>query len=169
MISLAAVKAWPWKLIAQAAAVALLAWLVYLTVSRAWVALPETRQALKDVQAALKAEVECLEKSACAERQAKFEAEMAQKSAEAVADYEKELAELRNRPLLRRVIRVCPDSGDVQNAGTPGRTDAGASAEGLVQRSDEFDTRPLRDLAARADELSAQCRALIRWNDALAK
>ena len=163
MIPLPMLGALPWRLIGWAAvvaAVALAGWRV-----SAWHAAYER---LGEVEAALDAEVQCGEGSACAARQAALQAAAEAKSKEVVADYEKELADLRNRPAVRRVIRVCPDSGNVQSPGTPGRTDAGTPAEGVVHGATEFDTRPLRDLASRADELSAQCRALIRWNEALA-
>ena len=164
MIPLPLLTSLPWKAIgwgALVAAVALMGWRV-----SAW---HNAYERLGSVEEALEAERLCVEGSACAARQAALEAAAEAKSKEVVAGYEKELADLRNRPAVRRVIRVCPDPGDVQGAGAPGGTGTGTAPGGVVHGTDEFDTAPLRDLAQRADELSAQCRALIRWNEALAK
>lgn len=154
---------WQWRRAilwgAVVSAIALMGWRV-----SAW---REAYKAYPALEQRLTAEVECTAGSQCSVRQAALQAEQAAKSAEVVAEYEQELADLRNRPVERRVIRVCPDPGDVQGAGAAGRARPGAAAGGVVHGSTEFDTAPLREIARRADELSAQCRALIRWNEAL--
>ena len=156
---------WQWR------RVAVVATFVAIIATFAWRATVwhDAYEALPALESALEAERLCGEGSDCAARQAALEAAQAETTAKVVATYENELADLRNRPLVRRVIRVCADPGDVQGAGGARGTSAGAPAEGVVQRAAELDTGPLRDLAQRADELSAQCRALIRWNAALAK
>jgi hypothetical protein len=169
MIQLAALKALPWKAILQVVAAGLLALLVYLTVTRAWVTLPEVRAELKAEKAKLEAEVKCGEGSACAKRVEAAKVESDRINQEAVDQYEKELEELRNRPLPTRVIRVCPAPGNVRDAASAGGAGQGPTAEGLVSGANEFDTRPLRDLAILADEVSARCRALLERDRALSK
>jgi len=151
----------PWRLIgygALAAAVGLLTWRVI-----AW---HSAYKALPGVEAALEAEVACGEGSECQKRQAALQAAAEAKSAEVVAGYEQELADLRNRPLVRRVIRVCNDGG-VQSTGTPSSTNGASPGTGELHGSTEFDTGPLRNLAREADEVAARLRALQGWNEAL--
>lgn len=152
----------PWRLVGAVtltAAVALAGWRV-----SAW---HEAYKALPGLEAAIEREEGCLDGSHCYERQRALQAAAEAATKEVVDDYEKELADVRARALVRRVIRVCRDS-DLQNASPAGGAGTGTPSERVVHGADEFDTAPLRDLAQRADELSAQCRALIRWNVALA-
>jgi hypothetical protein len=151
----------PWRLIGYGVALAAfmaLGWRVHV-----W---HESHKALPGVEAALEAEVACGEGSQCQARQAALQAAAEAKSAEVVAGYEQELADLRNRPLVRRVIRVCNDGG-VQSPGTPGSADGASPAGGELHGAVEFDTGPLRNLAREADEVAARLRALQGWNEAL--
>lgn len=129
----------------------------------------ESHHKLPKVEAALKLEQDCGEGSQCAERvkQAKLEGEQANQ--EAVEKYEQELEELRNRPIPHRVIRVCPSPDHVRDATGSAGTGSGPAAEGVVHGEDELDTRPLRELAQQADEVSARCRALLERDRRLAK
>ena len=159
MIPLAAI---PWRLIgigAAVVAVALMGWRVSV-----W---HGSHKALKVAEKALKAERACDKGTECARRVAELEARQEQATAEAVKGYEQELADLRNRPVPRRVIRVCPAGGPVRDAADPGGT-ATAPGTGLVHETDEFDTGPLRELARQADELAAAYRALRARDEALA-
>lgn len=124
---------------------------------------------LQATEAALELERACGDGSECQKRQEALEAAQREQTAKVVGEYEKELADLRNRPVGRRVIRVCPDPGNVQDAPAAGTAGEGTAPAGVVRGADEFDTGPLRELAQRADELSAQCRAIIKWNRALAE
>ena len=121
------------------------------------------------VESALEAERLCGEGSACAARQEALEAAQAETTAKVIESYEQELESLRNRPVVRRVIRVCADPGDVQGSGAPGTADGTGPGTGELSGSVEFDTGPLRDLAREADEVSARLRALQEWNAALAR
>ena len=126
-------------------------------------------EALPGVEAELEAERVCGEGSACAARVAALEAAQQEVSKQVVSDYERELESLRNRPVERRVIRVCPDRGQVRGASPAGPADGASPAAGVVPGADEFDTAPLRDLARDADELAARLRALQQWNAALSE
>ena len=126
-------------------------------------------EALPALESALKAERLCGEGSDCAARQAALEAAQAETTAKVVATYENELADLRNRPLVRRVIRVCADPGDVQGAAPTGTVDGTGPASGELHGSVELDTAPLRSLAREADEVAARLRALQQWNAALSQ
>lgn len=156
-------KAVPWRLIGAVAAlgaVGVLGWRVAV-----WHAAYERVGALEDQ---LEAEVACTEPSECWNRQKALEAEAAIKAARVVEDYEREIDELRNRPVTVRTVRLCPDRGRVPGAGATGRTDAGTAAAG------EFPAAPGPDigvglyaLAREADEIVARCRGLQSWNRAL--
>ena len=159
MIPLTAI---PWRAIGAGAAwgaVALMGWRVSV-----W---KQAHEALPGVRDALEREEACLDGSKCADRVAALVARQEQATAEAVAGYEKELADLRNRPPVRRVIRVCPDPDNLQNASAPGAADGTGPAAGVISGSVEFDTAPLRNLAREADEVAARLRALQQWNEAL--
>lgn len=161
MIPLGAI---PWKLVGWGllvAAIALMGWRV-----STWRA---AYQELPKVEAALEAERECLQGSECAARAAAIESAAEAEREKSRREYEQELAELRSRPIPKRVIRVCPDSGDLQNAHAAGGADAGSPAEGVVHGESELDTLPIRELALKADEVTAQCRRLIKWNEAMGK
>lgn len=162
MILPAAVLALPWRLIGAVglvAVVALMGW----RVTRwhdAYAALPGLRDALAREEA-------CEEGSQCAGRVAALVARQEQATREAIAVYEQELADIRNRPPVRRVIRVCPDPGDVRVPGTAAGTDGTAAPGGIISGPIEFDTQPIFDLAREADEVAARLRALQGWNQAL--
>ena len=124
---------------------------------------------LPSLRSALEAEKVCGEGSACAARVAALSARQDAITEKVVSDYESELESLRNRTTVRRVIRVCQPA---REGGLPDASGAGAAstpaADGLVHGADEFDTRPLRDLALRADEMNAAYRALYERDQALA-
>ena len=159
----AALKTIPWRAIgyaAMVAAVAFAGWRV-----NTW---HDSYKALPAVREALKREEGCLPNSKCSERQKALQAEVAKVTVEVVNGYEKELADLRNRPPVTRIIRVCkapPDnlSGKPSPTGTNG-TSAGT---GGVYEVDEFNPQPLFDLALKADEVSARLRALQGFNKAI--
>lgn len=96
-----------------------------------------------------------------------------EKAQEVSRDYQTELARLRDRPVSRVPARLCvsaPAPGRVPAAGTaPGGPSAAVPAGGVVQSADGTDTGvragpdigpALRGLARRADEVSAQGRAV---------
>lgn len=154
----------PWRLIgivAAAGAALLLFWRV-----NVW---HEAYGELKATQARLAAEESCERGSKCAARVAAVQARQAAVSQQVMQSYEKEIADIRNRPAERRVIRVCPDPGDVRHAKSAQGTDAAGTRAGLVHGEVEFNTRPLRDLAREADEVAARLRALQGFNEALSK
>ena len=153
----------PWRLVA--ASVALFAFLAVYWRVTVW---HDAYKTLPGVKAALKAEEACQEPSKCFTRQAKLQADADAKSKEVIDGLEAEIADLRNRPIPRRVIRVCNDRG-VQSPVAPGAPDGASPGTGDVHGTDEFDTGPLRSLAREADEVSAQLRALQQWNEALSK
>jgi hypothetical protein len=156
----------PWRLVGavgMVVAVALMGWRV-----SAW---HEAYEALPGVKAALAREEACGEGSKCDGRQQALEAAQTLVTQKVVANYEAELEALRNRPVPTRVIRVCREArtGDVRFPSAPGGTDGTGTPGGVVSGPDEFDTRPLRELAREADELSARLRALQGWNRALSQ
>lgn len=151
-----------WRIFAYAAAAIAFAWMVLLV--RHWHA---DSLELPHVKDALAAEQQCAVGSECNKRVQAFKARQVQVQSEVVARYETEIAALNARPVTRRVIRVCPDPSDVRDAASPAGTPE-ATPGGVVPRSDELDTRPLRDLASRADALNAAYRALYDRDTALA-
>jgi hypothetical protein len=165
VIPLAWLKLVPWRLVGAAGlvvAVALMGWRV-----TRW---HDAFEALPGVRDALEREEGCLDGSKCADRVAALVVRQEQATKDAVADYERELEDLRNRPVPTRVIRVCRQAnpGDVRVPGAPGGTDGTGAPGGVVSGPDEFDTRPLRELAREADEVAARLRAIQEWNRALA-
>jgi hypothetical protein len=161
MIPLPLLTSLPWKAIgwgALVAAVALMGWRV-----SAW---HNAYERLGDVESALEAERLCGEGSACAARQAALEAAQAETTAKVISTYESELAAIRSRPA--RVVRLCPDSGDVQGAGAA-RPANGAAPAVIPGPAGRDIGRELYDLAREADEVSARLRALQEWNAALAR
>lgn len=163
MFPLAAI---PWRLIGYGAGVAtilLLGWRVH-----AW---REAYKELPGVQQALEREEACADESKCSERQKALESAQAAIAKQVVYSYEQELSDLRGRPVPTRVIRVCraANPGDVRDAGPAQGTDAARPGTGLVHGEIEFNTRPLRELAREADEVSARLRALQGFNEALSK
>jgi hypothetical protein len=142
------------------AAVALMGWRV-----TAWHA---AYKALPKAQAALKAEVECLDGSECRAREARLQEVVGREQVRVVTAYEAELAAVRGRPPV--TVRVC-DRGGVPVSGPAGRGDAGTAAAGALSgpAAGDRDIGPeLSALALEADEVTARCRALQQWNRALA-
>jgi hypothetical protein len=125
-------------------------------------------EALPGVEAALEAEKLCGEGSACAARVAALEAAQQEVSKQVVSDYERELADLRNRPIPVRTVRLCPDRGAVRGAGSAGPADGTGAAADVVPGAAGPDIGPeLYQLARDADEISARLRSLQQWNAAL--
>ena len=153
---------WIWRLAALLAFCGLVWWVSSTIVG--WRAdsheLPGVKQALKDEQ-------DCVEGSKCAEKVAAEQERQAKITEGTINGYEKEIADLRSRPIPTRVIRVCRENR-VRDAGDPQGT-AGADAGGVVSGADEFDTRPLRDLALRAEEINSGYRWLRNRDIALSK
>lgn len=125
------------------------------------------RDTTAEVRAELAAELECGEGSACAARTIEARERAFSATQEKLDEYEQELADLRNRPVSRRIIRVCPDPSDVSLSGGAGTIDGSPASPSIVHGSVEFDTEPLYHLAREADELAARLRALQGWNRAL--
>ena len=150
-----------WRLIAYAAAAAAALWMLALVGH--W--RKDSTERLPAAEAALEAERLCGEGSDCAGRQAALEAAQAETTAKVVATYETELAAIRSRPA--RVVRLCPDTGHLPDAGNaPG---PGGTAPAVVPGQTGRDIGPeLYDLAREADEVAARLRALQEWNRALA-
>ena len=164
MIPLLWLKLVPWRAIGAGmgvVAVMALGWRV-----SAW---RTAYKALPAVEARLLAEEACGEGSKCDGRQQALEAAQTLVTQKVVANYEAELEALRNRPVERRIIRVCPKATDrdLRHASGPGGTSA-TDAGGVVLGPTEFDPSPLFDLARRADELNAAYRALRTRDEALA-
>ena len=137
-----------------------------------WHTIEKWHEAYKErpsLLAKLEAEVECKTGSQCAKRVEDTRLEGERVNQEAVRKHEQEIEELRNRPIPHRVIRVCPATDHVRDATGSAGTGSGPAAEGVVHGEDEFDTRPLRELAQQADEVSARCRALLERDRRLAK
>lgn len=125
-------------------------------------------KALPEAQAALEAERACGEGSKCYARLAALQAAQQAVSETVVENYERELADLRNRPVPpRRIIRVCADPSDVQSPGPAGTPDGTGPASGVIHGPVEFDPRPLFDLAREADQLAARLRALQDYSRAV--
>jgi len=164
VIVLPALKAIPWRLIGYGLALGafvLLFWRI-----NVW---HTAYGELRSTQERLEAEQGCEPGSMCAARVAAAEVAQAARNQEAVAGYEKEIADLRNRPVPTRVIRVCRQGspGDLRDATRPQGATPGPGT-GVVHQSDEFDTAPLRELARQADEVAAAYRALRSRDEALA-
>lgn len=84
-------------------------------------------------------------------------------------EYASELEAIRNRPVSRRVVRLC-SAADVPVPGTSEGDPGGAGGAGGVPAPDGSDPRPgpdigpdLMKLAQDADQCSAQLRALQGW------
>lgn len=164
MIQWAALKALPWKWIA--AGVLALALILTGVRVHAW---REAYKALPGLEDALAREEGCQDGSKCYERQKGLQEAADHAANLATESYEAELAALRDRPPVRRVIRVCPAPrpGDVRHAAATGGTDATGPAAGIVHGPVELDTGPLFELAREADTVAARLRALQEWNKAL--
>lgn len=168
MIPLAWLKLVPWRAVAAGAlvvAVVFSAWRITVWRDSHVRALPEARQALEAEQA-------CSAGSECALRVAALTARQEQITADTVKGYEQELADLRNRPVSVRTVRLCPEKPDrdVRVPAPAGGTGPGSAPGGVVQPGNgpNRDIGPdLYALAGRADELSAQCRAIIQRDRAL--
>ena len=154
------------KLIAWGLIVAAVAWMGNRVTT--WRA---SHEALPGVEDALAREQACEDGSKCYDWVKALEAKQAEASREAIAGYELEIEGLRNRPMRVRTIRLCPEDadGDMRNAPVAGGTRPGSAATGMVHGGTRPDIGPeLYDLVGVADELSAQCRAIIRRDRALA-
>lgn len=154
------------KLIVWGAIVAAVAWMGSQVTT--WRASHEALPGFKD---ALAREEACEDGSKCYDRVKALKERQAKESREAVAGYELEIEGLRNRPERVRTIRLCPADADrdVRDAPAAGGTGPGSAAAGLVHGGTGPDIGPeLYDLVGVADELSAQCRAIIRRDRALA-
>lgn len=162
----AILKGLPWRAIGAIAlvlAVAACGWRVSV-----W---RDAYKALPGVQDALSREEACEDGSRCYERQRGLQEAAGHATVVAVESYEAELAELRSRPPVRRVIRVCPDpgTGHLPVPGTARGPDGATAPAGLVHGPAEFDPQPLFDLAREADELSARLRALQEYSRAVSQ
>jgi hypothetical protein len=153
-----------WRLIAYALAAAVV--IGFLLLVKHWHA---DSKELPLVKAELAAELICGEGSQCALKQAEQAARQQAISEQVIKGYEQELADIRSTPIPTRVIRVCRETstGSVRVPADSGESPGTSSSE-LVPGSDEFDTRPLRELARRADEISGGYRWLRNRDEALA-
>ena len=167
MISLPWLKLVPWKAVGAGA-------LVVAFVFAGWrvTVWKEAHEALPAAQEALRDEIECRAGSQCALRVAALRTRQEQVTADTVKGYEQELEDLRNRPVSVRTVRLCPEKPDrdMRLPAPAGRTGQGSAPAGVVQPGNgpNRDIGPdLYALAGRADELSAQCRAIIQRDRAL--
>ena len=155
----------PWKLVGYgvlAAAVGLLTWRVI-----AWH--HAYHDELPAALAALKLEVECGPGSQCQAREEALRKAQAAKTAEVIGDYERELADLRNRPIPVRTVRLCAGTGNVQGSRPTGAADGAGAPASVVPEAPGRDIGPdLYQLAREADEVAARLRGLQQWNEALA-
>ena len=159
-------KGLPWRAIGAVAlvlAVAALGWRV-----TRW---HDAYEALPGLQSALEREETCEGGSKCYERQRALQEAAGHATVVAVESYEAELAALRARPAVRRVVRLCADPGPDHMPGTspaPG-ADGASPAAGLVHGPAGRDLGPdLYDLARDADEVAARLRALQAYSRAVA-
>jgi hypothetical protein len=164
MIPLPALSAIPWKLVGYGVAIGallLLGWRVHAW-REGYLALPAAQEALQNEQS-------CGEGSECQKRAAALESQHRAATAVVVQEYTREIESLRSQPIPTRVIRVCKPAvdGGLRHASGASGTSEAPTGEPL-QRTDEFDTRPLRELARAADEISAAYRALYGRDVALA-
>ena len=155
----------PWRAVAAVAGVAgvaLMGWRV-----TAW---HGAYEALPGVREALAREEACADGSRCRERQRALEAAQAAKSKEVVDGYERELADVRGRPVPVRTVRLCPDRGNVPGARPARPADGPGAPAADVPEAPGRDLGPdLYQLARDADEIAARLRALQEWNRALAQ
>ena len=133
----------------------------------------EAYKAYPELQERLTAEESCGEGSKCSARQAALAAAAEAKSREVQADYERELADLRNRPIPVRTVRLCPEgaAGDVRRADSAGPAHGAGPGAAVIPGAPRPnpDIGPeLYELARDADEVAARLRALQEWNRALA-
>ena len=155
---------WQWRRVVLYGAAAIALGAIFWRVS-VW---HDAYERIGAVESALEAERLCDSGSACAARQAALEAAQAETTAKVIESYEQELASVRNRPA--RVVRLCPDPGDVQGSGTPGTPDGTGPGAGQLSGSAGRDIgADLYQLAREADEVSARLRALQEWNEALSR
>lgn len=163
----AILKGLPWRAIGAIAlvlAVAACGWRVSV-----W---RDAYKALPGVQDALSREEACEDGSRCYERQRGLQEAAGHATVVAVESYEAELAALRARPAVRRVVRLCADPGPDHMPGTspaPG-ADGASPAAGLVHGPAGRDLGPdLYDLARDADEVAARLRALQEYSRAVSQ
>lgn len=165
MIVLPALKAIPWRLIGYGmvlGAFVLLFWRI-----NVW---HTAYGELRSTQERLEAEQGCEPGSMCAARVAAAEVAQAARNQEAVAGYEKEIADLRNRPVPTRVVRLCrpANPGNVPDARAARAADGAGAGTGVVSESAGPDIgADLYGLAKEADEIAARLRALQDWNRSL--
>lgn len=160
----AILKGLPWRAIGAIAlvlAVAACGWRVSV-----W---RDAYKALPGVQDALAREEACADGSNCYERQRGLQEAAGHATVVAVESYEAELAVLRSRPPVRRVIRVCTGAGHLPVPGSTRPADGAPPGAGLVHGPAEFDPQPLFDLASEADEVAARLRALQDYSRAVSK
>lgn len=120
------------------------------------------------VKLELKAEVDCAKGSKCLARVQELEGRSKAITETLVMQHEQEINSLRT--ISPRRVRCTTSPGNVHNAGTAARTGEGAASSGMVYAGAGKDIGPdLYRLARIADELSAQCRAVIHRDIALAK
>lgn len=165
MLWLKANWGWVWRVAATLALLAVVWWAIGSVVSAF-----EDAAKLPEVEKALKSEVDCAKGSQCAERLAAQALRHAAITEKTNSGYEKEIADLRNRPIPTRVIRVCRERNTGAVRVPSGTSEpAGSDASGVVYGADEFDTRPLRELALKAEDINSGYRWLRSRDDALSK
>lgn len=162
----AALKAVPWKLVGTA--VVLVALFAFVLLILHW--RRDSVERLPAAQEALEREIKCGEGSECLKRVAAVQAAQKVISDEAEQEYRREIAKLANRPLVRRVVRVCADAGpgDVRDAAAA-EGSAGTAPGGVLHGPRELDTGPLRDAAAKADAINAAYRFIYNRDRALSQ
>ena len=156
----------PWKLVGYgvlAAAVGLLTWRVI-----AWH--HAYHDELPAALAALKLEVECGPGSQCQAREEALRKAQAAKEAEVIGEYERELADLRNRPVPTTPVRLCrpANRGAVRDGSTAGPVSPSGGAELPVEVGRDIRVELYR-LADDADAEALKLKALWQWNEALSR
>lgn len=166
MVWWAILKGLPWRLIGAVVlvlAVAACGWRV--SVWRG------AYEALPGVQDALSREEACEDGSRCRERQIALQEAAGHATVVAVESYEAELAALRSRPPVRRVVRLCADPGPDYLSRTPSTagTHGTGPASGVVHEAAGPDIgADLYQLARDADAVAARLRALQEYSRAIA-
>lgn len=162
-----------WRLLAYAVAAPVLVWLLLLV--RHW--RTDSVVELPKAQAALAAEIECVDGSACQKRIAKAQTDAAAKQyaadQEVLDGYQKGLQAVSDYAAAHPApsVRLCRPAGatDVRVPGTAGPADGAAPGRDVPLEAGSDIGRQLFDLADSADREALKLRALQQWNQALAK
>ena len=153
-----------WRLLAYAAAAAAALWMLALVGH--W--RKDSTERLPAAEAALELETSCGPGSACAARAARLQAEADAKSREVVDEYERQLADLRSRPVPAVPVRLCrpANRGPVRDGAATPATGPGSGSDVPLEAGRDIAVELYR-LADDADAEALKLKALWQWNEAL--